>query len=235
MFADHTVSVVIPCMNERKGIERVFASVPPCVDEVIIVDHKSTDGTPEFAQSKGARVFREDRRGYGTAYKKGFKEARGDIIVTADGDATYPLYAIPDMITYLLDNGLDFVSGCRFPLKAQKSMRIRNFVGNMLITAIAVILFRHKVTDLLSGMWVFKKSIYDRLHLVSDGWNFSEEITIEAIRDQGIRFGEYHIDYFEREGQTKLWPLHVGVGNVLFLFRKKINCWLEKCRLSVNR
>lgn len=215
-------------MNERKGLERVFSSMPPCIDEVIIIDYKSTDGTPEFAKSKGARVIHEDSKGYGVAYKKGFEMATGEIIVTGDGDGTYPIHAVPELVAYLLDSGSDFVSGCRFPLKDQRSMRIRNFVGNMIITSIAVVLFGHKVTDLLSGMWVFKREVLKHLKLVSKGWNFSEEITIEAIHRPEVRFGEYYIDYFEREGQTKLWPFSVGIENVLFLFLKKFLLLLKR-------
>jgi dolichol-phosphate hexosyltransferase len=228
MLRGKTISLVIPCMNERKGLEQVFPFVPSCVDEVVIVDYKSTDGTPEFAKSKGARVFHENIRGYGAAYKRGLKEARGDIIVTGDGDGTYPISSIPEMVNYLLDNDLDFISGCRFPLKDQKSMRKRNYVGNMIITSIAVMLFGYKVTDVLSGMWVLRRGVLPHLRLTSDGWCFSEEIKIEAIHREAVKFREYHIDYFERSGQTKLWPFNVGVQNVSFLFFKKFRLLVER-------
>ena len=221
MLRDRTISLVIPCINERYGLEELFSSVPSCVDEIVVVDYKSTDGTPEFAESRGARVFHEKKKGYGAAYKRGLQEARGEIIVTCDGDATYPVSAIPEMVDYLLENGLDFISGCRFPLRDQRSMRKRNFIGNMVITSIAVALFGYKVTDILSGMWVFKKKALEHFSLLSDGWCFSEEITIEAIHREAVRFREYHIDYLEREGQTKLWPFKVGLINLIFLFFKK--------------
>jgi glycosyltransferase involved in cell wall biosynthesis len=217
-----TISLIIPCKNERRGLDNVFSTVPACVDEVIIVDYKSTDGTTEFAASKGARVFHEPHKGYGAAYKRGMREAKGDIIVTSDGDGTYPIAEIPAMVAYLMDNGFDFISGCRFPLKGQKSMHIRNFTGNIIITSIAVALFRYKVTDLLSGMWVFKRDVLKHLTLRSSGWDFSEEITLEAIHCPEVNFAEYHIDYYERVGVTKLQPYLAGIQNILYLFYMKL-------------
>lgn len=228
MYRNNTISLVIPSMNERKGLEIVFPSIPAYIDEVIIVDYKSTDGTPEYAKNMGARVIHEDQKGYGAAYKRGFRMATGDIIVTSDADGTYPITAAAELIDYMLDNNLNFVSGCRFPLKDQNSMRKRNFIGNMLLTSVSVMLFGYKVTDLLSGMWVFKKDVLNHLKIRTNGWNFSEEITIEAIIRKNVRFGEYHINYFEREGQTKLWPFTVGVENLCYLFLKKLFVFFDR-------
>ena len=71
-------------------------------------------------------------------------------------------------------------------------------------------------------MWVFRRSILPRLNLTSNGWNMSEEIEIEAILAGGIEFGEYHIDYVERIGQTKHLHAHVGVENMFFLLYKRL-------------
>jgi glycosyltransferase involved in cell wall biosynthesis len=222
MYRDRTISLIIPCRNERAGLEEVFPSIPSCVDEVIVVDYRSTDGTPDYARGKGAVVVDIRKRGYGAAYKAGFARARGDIIAACDGDGTYPVSSIPAVIDSLLDGGLDFISCCRFPLCNQGSMHRMNFLGNMVITVIANVLFRYKITDLLSGMWVFKKQALDAMRLVDDGWNFSEEIKIEAFSREGLRFSEHHIHYSEREGQTKLHPFSVGIKNILFLLYKRI-------------
>ena len=73
--------------------------MPEFVDQVIVVDNGSTDRTSDVAASLGAKVIREEVRGYGRAYKRGFRGATGDMIVTLDGDHSYPV----DAISYLLE------------------------------------------------------------------------------------------------------------------------------------
>ena len=88
MFRGKRISVVIPCHNEEEGVRATIEQMPPIVDEVLVVDNASTDSTAAVAKELGARVVYEARKGYGRAYKTGFAEARGDIIVTMDGDGT---------------------------------------------------------------------------------------------------------------------------------------------------
>ena len=70
--------MIIPCLNEEQGIESVLRRMPEFVDEVIVVDNGSTDRTSEVAQSFGAKVIRENVRGYGRSYKTGFASATGE-------------------------------------------------------------------------------------------------------------------------------------------------------------
>jgi glycosyltransferase involved in cell wall biosynthesis len=192
------------------------------VDEKIVVDGGSTDHTERIARVAGAEVVVEHQRGYGRAYKRGFADAKGDVIVTSDGDATYPVESIGELIDYLLETPLDFVSASRFPLREKGSMSFRNFVGNVIMTVLVMVLFHEKITDAGSGMWAFRKQCLDGMRLDSDYWEMSEEIKIEAIRDPRIRLGEYPILYREKVGETKVLPWRVGVAIVWFLFRKRL-------------
>ena len=72
MYKGQSITVIIPCLNEEQGIEKVLRSMPEFVDEVIVVDNNSTDRTSEVAASLGAKVIREEVRGYGRSYKRGF-------------------------------------------------------------------------------------------------------------------------------------------------------------------
>src|SRR5688572_19144615 len=99
MYKNRRITVVIPCLNEEQGIRHVLSELPSFVDEVVVVDNNSTDRTAEIARSMGAIVVSELHRGYGRAYKKGFACATGDIIVTLDGDRSYPV----DALSYLLE------------------------------------------------------------------------------------------------------------------------------------
>ncbi|HUV12498.1 MAG TPA: glycosyltransferase family 2 protein, partial [Acidobacteriota bacterium] len=102
MYKDWEITVVIPCLNEEEGIKKVLAKIPDFVDEVIVVDNGSTDGTGEIARKMGANVIHENVRGYGRAYKTGLLHARGDIIITLDGDHSYPVDALSYLIEALL-------------------------------------------------------------------------------------------------------------------------------------
>src|SRR3989344_3141751 len=99
MYRGHKICVVMPCLNEEEGVQRLLKAMPAYVDTVIVVDNGSTDGTPHVAQALGAKVVHESRRGYGRAYQTGIPAAEGDITVTMDGDSSYP----PEEIGSLLD------------------------------------------------------------------------------------------------------------------------------------
>jgi glycosyltransferase involved in cell wall biosynthesis len=226
MFNGHTVSVIIPTWNEAKGIAYTLRTVPSLVDEVVVVDAHSSDGTADIARANGARVIPEIRRGYGRAYKTGFNAAKGDLLVSADGDGTYPIGALSDLLEFMLARDLLFVSCARFPLSDPGSMRSRNKFGNQVITNAASALWLHPFQDILSGMWAMRREAWVQLDVVSDSWNFSEEIKLRASDAFGAQFAEYHIHYAERLGETKLAPWRVGIENL---------AWLGLMRLGLER
>lgn len=214
--------MVIPCYNEEKGIATVLKGMPDCVDEVVVVDNDSMDETAAVAESLGAKLVFEKEKGYGRAYRAGLPVTTGDVIVTLDGDGQYPAAAVAPIIDYMLVRELDFVSATRFPLTNQNSMCFRNILGNKIQTYTMRLLFWTNIMDSQSGMWVFKRSVLDYLNLMSDGMSFSEEIKIGAIQHKDIRFGEFHIDYHERIGKTKLYPWKDGVLNMWFLLKRRL-------------
>ena len=221
MYRDLKISVVIPCYNEEEGVEHVMRSLPESVDEVVVVDNNSTDRTAEVASSLGARVVPEKRKGYGAAYKAGLPVVTGDITVTLDGDATYPTEQIEEVVDYLVDNDLDFVSASRFPLKNPEAMTFSNKCGNMILTVAMLVLYGKEIKDSQSGMWIYRSKVYPLMKLTSDGMAFSEEIKIEAIRSKQIRFDEYHVSYHQRIGEVKLEKWRDGFENLLFLVKKR--------------
>ena len=215
------ICLVTPCYNEERGIQQVLGRVPPEVDDIVVVDNASTDRTAEVASAAGARVVRETRRGYGAAYKAGMAAATGDLVVTLDGDGTYPPEQIPRLTDVLVDRGWDFLSACRFPLSDPRAMGWSNQIGNGVLTVAAAVLFLKPIRDSQSGMWVVRRSLLERLRLTSDGMAFSEEIKLEALL-QGARFGEEHIPYGIREGEVKLQKWRDGWANLVFLVRKRL-------------
>jgi glycosyltransferase involved in cell wall biosynthesis len=221
MYRDLTISVVIPCFNEEHGLKYVLEQMPDFVDEVVVVDNNSTDGTARIAVEGGARVIFEPRKGYGRAYQAGLPTATGDIIATVDGDGTYPSRTIAPIVDEMLDRGLDFVSASRFPLRNRLAMRRRNQLGNKVLTYTFRLLYLYWIADSQSGMWVFRRSCLEQIRPTHPGMAFSEEIKIEALQGRHIRFGEVHIDYHERIGETKLFTWRDGWSNLGFLFRRR--------------
>lgn len=221
MHRDLRISLVIPCHNEEEGIRSLFPRLPAEVDEVIVVDNLSTDRTAEVARVLGARVIAETRRGYGAAYQAGLRAATGDLIVTMDGDGTYPPEAIPRLVDELLDRGWEFLSASRFPLDDPRAMPPANRVGNIVLTWAVALLFWASIRDSQSGMWVFRRALLERLRLTSDGMAFSQEIKLEAIA-RGARFGESHIPYGFREGDVKLRKWRDGFANLSHLLRRRL-------------
>ena len=108
-----SVSAVIPAFNEKGRIARVIAEAAPFVDEIIVVDDGSTDGTAEVAQKSGARVVRQNHGGYLKAIRAGFKAAAGDLIVTLDADGEHDPQDIPRLLKPLLEDRADLVLGRR--------------------------------------------------------------------------------------------------------------------------
>ena len=221
MHSDLKISVVIPCYNEQDGVREVIARMPKAVDEIVVVDNNCTDGTAQVAAALGARVVAERTPGYGAAYKTGLSAATGDVIVTLDGDGTYPPEEIPRLVDTMVERGWDFLSASRFPLSDPAAMHLSNRVGNWVLTVAAALLFLKPLRDSQSGMWVFRRACLDRMRLTSDGMPFSEEIKLEALA-RGLRFGEAHIRYGARVGEVKLQKWRDGWNNLAFLLRRRI-------------
>jgi glycosyltransferase involved in cell wall biosynthesis len=221
MHRDLKISVVIPCYNEEEGVRYVIDRLPECIDEVVVVDNNSTDRTAEVARSLGANVVFEKRKGYGAAYKAGLPAATGDVIITLDGDGTYPSEQIPELVEYLEDQNLDFISASRFPLKNPEAMNFTNKIGNNVLTIAMLLLYGTPIKDSQSGMWIFRTRVLPKLNLTSDGMPLSEEIKIEAIRAKDVAFAEYHVNYHPRVGEVKLDKWRDGFRNLVFLVRKR--------------
>src|SRR6202521_4418371 len=206
MYKGQRITVIIPCLNEEHGIEKILSSMPDFVDEVIVVDNASTDRTSEVAAALGAKVFREDVRGYGRSYKRGFASATSDLIVTLDGDHSYPVDALSYLIEAFLHLDVDFLNASRFPVRDRRAMSFKNKFGNLVLTLAMSLLFFRWVRDSQSGMWVLRRAIVKDMKLESDGMAFSEEIKIEALKRRHIRFAELSILYSSRLGEIKLNP-----------------------------
>jgi hypothetical protein len=226
------VSIVIPAINEERGIGKTIDAVSKDYFnnkhwdvEIILVDGNSKDKTRDVAASKGAIVLLEKRKGYGRAYKTGFAHATGDVIVTGDADATYPFHLIHEYIQKLLDQHLDFLTTDRFAALKHGSMSLKHRFGNLTLAWTLRILFFVNIRDSQSGMWIFKRDALTKIQLLesfNDGMPFSEEIKIEMFTNKHIKAKEIPSTLSAREGQVKLESFKDGIKNLRFLFVKRV-------------
>jgi hypothetical protein len=225
MRSGKSISVVIPCYNEEEGIKRVLNTMPDFVDEIVVVDNNSTDRTSEVAESLGARVIFEERQGYGRAYKTGLKKAEGDIIITMDGDATYPRIAIQYLLDILFEDNLDFISAWRVAIDWRENLDyLLRFMGNRVFNLTILLLYQKHIHDSQSGMWVFKREILQTVCVESDGMPFSQELKLEVFCNKNFNSREVPIQfsYFKRKGESKLSLWRDGIRNYFHLFTNRL-------------
>lgn len=222
------LSIVIPALNEEKGIGPVLKEVPikKLIEmgfevEILVIDNDSTDKTVKIARDHGATVIIQPIRGYGNAYKAGFANASGEIIATGDADCTYPFEILPKALILMQEEDIDFINTDRLTTLKKGVMSWSHRYGNKLLTYISRVLFKWPFVDSQSGMWIFKKSIWKKLKVKSSGMPFSQELKIEAYR-RGFKCKEIHINYRMRAGKEKLNTIQDGIGNIFHLFKIRL-------------
>lgn len=222
-----SVTVILPTRNEEEALGDTVDAIPRgwCKDlEIMIVDGSSTDRTREIAIEKGIRVHLEPRKGYGRAYRTGFVVAKNDIIVTMDADCTYPAELIPKLVKKLLDDDLQFITCDRLTLAEEGSMSGIHGFGNWGLSFTARLLFGYGIKDSQSGMWVFRKSIFDdeNMRPTNDGMPLSEEIKILARKHLGKEKAiEISTPYRPRVGEAEIHTWGDGWKNLKFLYSKR--------------
>lgn len=226
---EKTISIIIPALNEKDGIDKTIAAVPVkelrtrgYQTQILVIDNGSSDGTGEKARKAGAEVVFEPNRGYGYAYKTGFANAKGEIIVTADADMSYPVEDTSKLVQMLEEEDLDFITTNRYAYMDEGAMSPLHRFGNYILNLTARLLFQLRVKDSQSGMWVFKRSLLDRFVLRFNSMALSEEIKIEACYFTKCKWKEVPIQYRNRLGTVKLRTWRNGLDNLLKLVGKRL-------------
>ena len=216
------VSVVIPCLNEAENIVECVTSARRVMDEnqisgeVIVVDNGSDDGSAELAETAGATVVREPRRGYGRAYLSGFDVARGDYIVMIDADLTYDFEEIPHFVAEL-EAGGELVMGNRMENIQPGAMPWMNrYIGNPVLSGFLNLLFHTGVRDAHCGMRALRRDALPRLDLRTDGMEFASEMVIRASK-ANLDVREFPIALHPRGGESKLNPFNDGWRHLRFM------------------
>ncbi len=218
------ISVVLPCLNEEASLGAVIAQARAGIvrtglpGEIIVVDNGSSDGSAAVARAHGARLIIEPHRGYGSALRRGFDQARYDLLVMADADLSYDLSAIAPFVAPIRAGAADVVIGNRMRSIEPGAMPgLHRYLGNPVLSAVLRLLFRGRaVHDAHCGMRAITRAAYRRLHCVTTGMEFASEMIVQAIRAR-LRIAECEVRYRPRVGASKLRSFRDGWRHLRFM------------------
>lgn len=180
----HRVSVIVPTKNEAKNLPHVLPRIPEWVDEVLLVDANSTDGTPDVARQlcPHIRIVQQEGRGKGAALRSGFAAATGDIIVMLDADGSTDPAEIPAFIGPLLA-GADFVKGSRYLQGGGSAdISVTRSLGNLVFTGLVRFFHGGQYTDLCYGYNAFWARVLPGLALDGDGFEIETIMNLRALQ-----------------------------------------------------
>lgn len=212
------LTIVIPAFNEHQAIGEVLSLLQSqchdLIEEIILVDDGSTDGTSRIAVNMGAKVIRHSQNnGYGAALKTGIRSARTEYVLTMDSDGQHH----PDDVRRLWESldGQDMIIGSREELLHSPLWRMP---GKWLLTIMANYLVRQRIPDLNSGLRVFKReTILRYVHLCPSGFSFSSTSTI-LLLNRGYNVAFVPIRIRKRKGASSV-SLRTGLQTLVLILR----------------
>jgi len=222
------ISVIIPAINEERTIGEVLSKTISVMEslktpyEIIVVDDGSTDRTGKTAAEYKVTVLSNIRNmGKGYALRKGFKHARGQIIVTLDSDGSHDPKEIPKLIEPLY-NGIDMIAGSRFLGNGKNSTTKLNRVGNTIINMIIMTLTGRYITDSQTGFRAFKRKVLEKLNLTARRYELETELTVKCLSN-GFKYLEMPIDCEKRKYQnSKLKVIQDGIRILRTILKSKL-------------
>jgi len=206
------VSIVIPTINEVSNIKYVFPNIPDFIDEVIVIDGGSVDGTIDeiLKFRKDVRIIVDKSRGKGVAIRAGLKAATGDLIIMMDADGSHDPKEIPMLIHPVL-NGYDVTKASRLlPGGGSDDFTPFRRLGNKIFVVMVNTLYRSNYTDLCYGYRAFKREALNKIHCQTDGFEIETEQSI-LIAKSGLKVKE--IPSFEaarKYGNSRLHSIRDG-------------------------
>ncbi len=218
MNPGQTVSVVIPAMNEEKGIGKVIKGVKNILGgncEVIVVNDGSKDGTEKAALEAGATVVSHPYNlGNGAAVKSGLRAAKGDIIVLMDADGQHKPEDIPRLLEQI--GPYEMVIGAR---TSQSETSVHRDIANSIYNRFASYLTKREIPDLTSGFRAIKGKIAKRfIYLLPNTFSYPTTLTLSLIRS-GHSVTFVPIVALKREGKSKIKLLKDGVRFFMIMLK----------------
>ena len=209
------LSVVIPVYNEERWLAELVrrVQVVPIPKELILVNDKSTDGTPAILKQleeryDNVRVFHQPKNmGKGAALREGFKHCTGDLVIVQDADWEYDPAEFPKLIQPIVEDRADVVIGSRFIGEQHRVLYYWHSVANKGLTLLSNMFTNLNLTDMETCYKVFRREVLDGMVLKSDRFGFEPEVTAK-IAGGRWRIFEVGISYAGRtyaEGKKIGW------------------------------
>jgi glycosyltransferase involved in cell wall biosynthesis len=209
MYGTRRVSVVFPAYNEAPSIRRAIEdfSIEGVVDEIVVVDNNSRDGTAEEARKTRARVVLETAQGYGHALRRGIREAQGEIVILAEPDGTFVGRDVLKLLAY--SEEFDMVCGTRTTREliwAQANMGWFLRIGNWVVAKMVQVLYGGpSLSDCGCTLRLARREALDRIQddLKVGGSHFLPEMVIVGLK-QNLKIIEIPVNYRGRVGESKI-------------------------------
>jgi glycosyltransferase involved in cell wall biosynthesis len=190
------LTVLMPCLNEGETVATCVAKARAFLErcgidgEVLIADNGSTDDSVGIAGHAGARVVREEHKGYGSALRSGIAAARGRFIIMGDADDSYDFTSIGPFVE-ALRGGADLVMGNRFRggIAPRAMPPLHRYLGNPVLSGVGRLFFKSPIGDFHCGLRGFRTEAVRGLGLSSEGMEFASEMVVRATVD-GLRIVE---------------------------------------------
>ncbi len=236
------IAAVIPALDEALSIARVVEGLRGqallASGEIIVVDNGSADGTGKIARAAGARVVREERRGYGYACLAGVLAARdSEVVVLLDGDAADDPGDLPRVLEPLLGGEADLVVGSRtLGSRARGSMTWQQIFGNKLAAFLMRALYGVRVSDVGPFRAIRREDLL-ALDMQEMTYGWPSEMIVKAAR-AGYRYREVPVRYHRRLGVSKVGDTLVGslkVGRRIIATILRYSRWNPRKTAKVSR
>ena len=196
------IAVIIPCYNESKTIKKVIEDAKRNLPEgnIYVYDNNSTDGSDKIASKCVGRVFvkHEYKQGKGNVIRTAFREINADCYVIIDGDDTYPLENIKQMVDLVLNKGVDMVIGDRLSSTYfEENKRPFHNLGNKIVRYMVNKFFNSDVKDIMTGYRAFSYNFVKSFPVISKGFEIETEMTIHAL-DKNFYIEQVPVIYRDR-------------------------------------
>lgn len=202
------ITVVIPAKNEAQGITSIIESIRPHAHEIIVVDGHSTDGTKTLAEKSGARVYTDNGKGKGAAYKTGVAAATHDIIVFIDADGSHDPRDIPKLVDPIIHNKAELVIASRHKGGSDDWQGdLNNYlraIGAGFLSLCINYRWNVRITDCLNGFRAIKRDVFKSLDLKTNDFDIEQHMIVQCLR-KGYRIQEVASHEYARQwGKSKL-------------------------------